>query len=715
MDTFFYTLAHEFDTPFQNSVLVFAVILFIILLSPLLLRKIRIPGIIGLIISGVVVGPHGLNLIERNSAVELFSTIGLLYILFIAGLELDMNSFRQNRYKSMLYGALTFLLPMLIGYPVCRYLLGYGVGASLITTSLFATHTLVAYPIVSRLGIARNQSVEVTVGGTIITDTAVLILLAVIVGYNTGGSATLLWPRLIISFLLFLGVVFYVIPRVSAWFFKKLEAEKTSHYVFVLAVLFFCAFLAEMAGLESIIGAFAAGLALNRLIPVTSPLMNRIEFAGNSLFIPFFLISVGMLVDLRVIFSGVDVLYIAGVLIVVAIGTKWLAAWITATALRYSKAQRRLMFGLSTARAAATLAIILVGIENNIVDTREQNATILLILVTSLVSSLVTEEAARKVALAMESGGGEMLPAARGQKIMVSLANPDTMERLLDLAFSVRLPASDHAVTGLAIVLDNEEAERKLIEARAMLEKARRHSASADYKLDLLTTIDQNVAGGIRRIATEQFATDLIIGYSGRTSLTDLLFGKTMQAIIDHTRQGVMVSGLRSPLHVHSRLLLFCPPFVEKDPGFASCLANVVQLTSVQGLSLHIYSSALTETAVRARFSQSRTPVSPAYNSFPSWDSFARYENDLLPSDLLVAVIPRNGTIAFDTRQNNVLQRISDRAPAMSFILVYPGSSVEWQGALTGDFNAGDLRNNVTRIAQGARELLGALDPRKLD
>lgn len=713
MEIFFNKLAHEFQAPFQNSVLVFAVILFIILLSPLLLRKIRIPGIIGLIISGVVIGPHGLNLVEHNSAVELFSTIGLLYILFIAGLELDMNSFRQTRYRSMLFGALTFLLPMLIGYPVCRFLLGYSIGASLITTSLFATHTLVAYPVVSRLGIARNQSVEVTVGGTIITDTAVLILLAVIVGYHTEGSAALLWPRLIISFTLFLVIVFYVIPRISAWFFKKLEAEKNSHYIFVLSILFFCAFLAEMAGLEPIIGAFAAGLALNRLIPNTSPLMNRIEFAGNSLFIPFFLISVGMLVDLRVIFKGIDVLYIAGILIAVAIGTKWLAAWITATALRYSQAQRRLMFGLTTARAAATLAIILVGIENNIVDAREQNATILLILVTSLVSSLITEEAARKVALAATAADVDAALNNRGQKILVSLANPETMERLLDLAVSIREPRTPVPITGLAVVLDNEEAERKLIESEKMLEKAVQHGASADYKLELRTTIDQNVAGGIKRIATEIFATDLIIGFSGRSRLTDLLFGKTMQFIVDQTQQTVFVSGLNSPLNVHKRLLLFCPPFVEKDQGFASCFQSILQLASVQGMNLLLYSSAITENAVRGWLRKTKKSVVPAYNSFPSWDSFAQSEKEIVAGDLVVMVVPRTGTIAHDVAQNHVLHRIEAIAGQTSFILVYPGRNLIWQGALTGDFSAGYLRKNVGRFTSTAKELLSAFDYKK--
>src|SRR5690606_32089519 len=295
MVEFWHQLLREFQTPFQDSVLVFSVILFIILLAPVLLKRLRIPGIIGLIISGIIIGPHGLFLIEKNAAVDLFSTIGLLYIMFISGLELDLGEFKKYRHKSLGFGLLTFLFPIALGFPVCYYLLGYGFNTSLLTASMFATHTLIAYPIVSRLGIAKNEAVAVAVGGTILTDTAVLIILAVIAGVEAEGGVNGLWARLAISILIFILVVAFVIPRIAAWFFKRLEDEKNSHFIFVLSVVFFCAFLAELSGLEPIIGAFAAGLMLNPLIPHTSGLMNRLEFVGNSLFIPFFLISVGML------------------------------------------------------------------------------------------------------------------------------------------------------------------------------------------------------------------------------------------------------------------------------------------------------------------------------------------------------------------------------------------------------------------------------------
>jgi len=373
-------------------VLVFSLILFIILIFPLLLKKINIPGIIGLILAGVFIGPHGLNILEKNSAVDLFSTIGLLYIMFIAGLELDLNEFNKNKHKSILFGFFTFALPLTIGFPICYYFLEYDFFASLLTASMFSTHTLVAYPIVSRMGVSKNEAVAITVGGTILTDTAVLLLLAVIIGSYQGGLNQEFWIRLIISLTVFFVFMFTIAPRIAKWFFSKLESEKHSHYIFVLAVVFFAAFLAQVAGVEPIIGAFVAGLTLNRLIPASSALMNRIDFIGNAIFIPFFLISVGMIVNLEVINNGPTALIVAGTLTIVALTGKWIAAWITQIVFKFSGNQRRLIFGLSSSHAAATLAVILVGYKNGILDENILNGTILLILITCVVASIVSEK-----------------------------------------------------------------------------------------------------------------------------------------------------------------------------------------------------------------------------------------------------------------------------------------------------------------------------------
>jgi Kef-type K+ transport system membrane component KefB len=375
-------LMHEFERPLQNPVLIFSLLLLIILLAPILVKRIKIPGIIGLILAGVAVGPHGFNLLAKTDAIKLFSTIGLLYIMFIAGLELDLNEFKKTRHKSIMFGFFTFIIPILIGFPICYNLLGYNFNASFLTASMFATHTLVAYPIVSRLGVAKDEAVAVAVGGTLLTDTAVLLILAVVKGNaSPEGLSFDFWMRLLIGLTLFTLIMFLLVPRITRWFFRKLESEKHSHYIFVLSVVFFSAFLAEIAGVEPIIGAFAAGLVLNPLIPHSSALMNRIEYVGNALFIPFFLINVGMLVDMSILFKGYTALTVAGALTAGAIFSKWLAAFVTQLLFKYSPTQRNLITGLSSAHAAATIAIILIGYNLKILDENILNGTIILILI----------------------------------------------------------------------------------------------------------------------------------------------------------------------------------------------------------------------------------------------------------------------------------------------------------------------------------------------
>src|SRR5574344_439649 len=377
---------HLWQLPLSNPILILSILFLIILLVPIILGKFKIPGIIGLIIAGIIIGPYGLHLLENDSSIEFFSTIGLLYILFLAGLDLDINQFKVVRNRSLVFGALTFSIPFLIGFPVCYYILQIDFLASLLTSSMFATHTLVAYPIVSKFGISKNQAVAITVGGTILTDTLVLILMAVLLDSKTGSLNFAFFVKVAVSLAVFSTIMFWIIPHITRWFFRKLESEKASHFIFVLSVLFFAAFLAEISGLDSIIGAFVAGLVLNRLIPHSSTLMNRIEFFGNAFFVPFFLISVGMLLDVSLLLDGYRPIFIAVILSLAAFFGKWLAAFFTQKLYRFSKYQRQLIFGLSSSHAAATLAIILSGYKAGILDENILNGTIILILITCMVA-----------------------------------------------------------------------------------------------------------------------------------------------------------------------------------------------------------------------------------------------------------------------------------------------------------------------------------------
>ncbi|HNA92785.1 MAG TPA: cation:proton antiporter, partial [Chitinophagaceae bacterium] len=540
---FFQQFIHEFQLPLKNPVLIFSLILFIILLSPILLKRLNIPGIIGLIISGVIIGPHGLNILAKNSAVDLFSTIGLLYIMFIAGLELDMNEFKANRNKSIVFGFFTFIIPLAIGFPVCYYLLQYNFDASFLTASMFATHTLVAYPIVSKLGISKNQAVAITVGGTILTDTAVLIILAVIMGKSQGTLNQEFWVQLGVSLTIFSIIMFLIIPRIAKWFFRKLESEKHSHYIFVLSVVFFAAFLAEVAGVEAIIGAFVAGLALNKLIPHSSALMNRIEFIGNALFIPFFLISVGMLVDISVLFSGPMAWIIAITLSVVAILGKWMAAKMTQLVFRYSKAQGKLIFGLSGAHAAATLAVILVGYEAKILDENILNGTIILILITCIVASLATEKAAKKIILETEEDPAALLQAdhIKNEHILIPIANIENLEKLLELSIFIKDKKSVNPISVLSVVSNNEEAELKIVNARNKLESFVKTASAAETKINIITTIDHNAISGISRISREIMADLIIREWPAKTGFLDKLVGETVDSVLTSTEKNTFI------------------------------------------------------------------------------------------------------------------------------------------------------------------------------
>ena len=352
--------AMDFTLPLADPVLKFLIILLIILGAPLLLNKIRIPPLLGLIIAGAVIGPHGFNLVLRDSSIILSGTAGLLYIMFLAGLEIDMGDFKRNSLRSLTFGLYTFCVPMALGIVAGYYLLGFSWLTSVLLASMFASHTLIAYPIISKLGISKNNAVCITVGGTMITDTLALLVLTIVVALSTGNADDMFWVRLGLSITAFTLFVLLGFPLIGRWFFKRVH-DNISQYIFVLAMVFLGAFLAQLAGLEAIIGSFLAGLALNRLIPATSPLMNRVEFVGNAIFIPFFLLSVGMLIDYRAFFTSFETIKVGAVMIVVATAAKFIAAWLTQKTFRMSVDQRRVIFGLSNAQAAATLAAVLVG------------------------------------------------------------------------------------------------------------------------------------------------------------------------------------------------------------------------------------------------------------------------------------------------------------------------------------------------------------------
>lgn len=705
MQQIFHNLIKEFQLPLSSPVLIFSLILLIILFAPIALKRFNLPGIIGLIVSGVIIGPKGLDIIANDSAIHLFSTIGILYIMFIAGLELDLQQFKKHRNKSLIFGAFTFFLPLIIGYPVCRYILGYDFNASFLTASMFATHTLVSYPIVSKLGVSKNISVALTVGGTILTDTAVLIILAVILGKSRGGLSEEFFITLGISILLFSAFMFLVIPRIAKWFFQKMESEKHAHYIFVLAVVFFAAFLSQVIGLEPIIGAFVAGLALNKLIPESSALMNRIEFIGNSLFIPFFLIAVGMQVNIKVITAGPMALVVAGTLSLVAIVGKWLAAWSTQHIFKLSKDQRGIIFGLSGSHAAATLAVILVGYEAKILDENILNGTIILILITCIVSSLVTERSAKAILIQNETRDlvSEEKETSNRENIIVTASKAIKFEKLLELALLIKNKKSDEPVTILSVVPNNEAAEENILKSRNKLHEFITMASATEVKANIITTLDHNAASGIARVAKESMADLVITSWPNRARMLDLFIGEKMEGIIRSVDKNLFICRLSAPLVTNKRIVLASPPLAELEKGFDLWVRKVIRLAEELSVPIFHYGHTHTHSAFKQKIHKMGVNISYFHHNFEDWDNFVSFTRFVKPEDLFIVVSARNGSVSYMGVQDHLHYKLDKYFEQISKIIIFP----KQEGVLTGDDNYEEINLSPLNRSLDAFELVG--------
>jgi len=658
--------------PVTDPVLVFAIILLIILLSPVILRKIRVPGIIGLIVSGIIIGPAGFNIIEKNQAIDLFATIGMLFLMFIAGLDLDQQQFRRTRHKSLLFGFLTYTIPFTTGLPVCYYLLDFNMITSLMVSNMFATHTMVSYPVVSRLGLTRNEAVAVATGGTIITDTLVLFVLAVITGTLSESNGPGLYVRLLLLFIAFLLFLVYVILPVSRWAFRRLEDDNYSQFVYAAFVVFVCAILAMAAGLEPIIGAFAAGFLLNRLIPADSILRNRIDFTGNALFIPFFLVSVGMIVDLRIVLSSPMTIIIAVVLTAVALAGKFLAAELTSRILGFTGDQRRLLFGLTSSHAAAILAVIMVGFRIGIIDETIINGTIFLILITCLVSSVVTESAGRKIALGKaELNGKPDIPEQ--DTVMVSLSNPANVERLVNLAFALKKKDTGNPVYALSVIDDGESSEEKLISAKAVLERVAAVATAAGRNLEPVITYDNNPSAGIKRAAREREATDIIIGVPGKPTLADLLFGRAIELLITNSVQNVYLFNPAIPNNLFRKIHIFIPPNIEKEKNFKHILDRVISLAGKTSAPVEFHCFPGSSFAPAEHLRKNRHQGNYKSNHYTDEKDLPDITQLLGRDDLPVIITPQRGSLSYSTAYDSWRKRLIKKTGEQGYIIVYPG------------------------------------------
>ena len=665
--------------PLTDPVLKFLLILVIILAAPLLLNKLRIPHLLGLIIAGAIIGPNGFNLVLRDSSIILSGTAGLLYIMFLAGLEIDLGDFKKNKWKSLTFGMYTFLVPMALGTLVGLYVLNFSMLTSILLASMFASHTLIAYPIISKLGITKDKAVGITVGGTMITDTLALLVLTVIVEMAVGEVDDWFWYRLGAAIILFFAFVMIVFPIVGRWFFKRCE-DNVSQYIFVLVMVFLGAYLAELAGLESIIGAFLAGMALNRLIPSTSPLMNRVEFVGNAIFIPFFLIGVGMLIDYRAFFTNWDTIKVGAVMIVVATVAKFVAAWMTQKTFRMSVDQRRVIFGLSNAQAAATLAAVMVGYNVILGETPAGetirllnesvlNGTILMILVTCTMASFSAQKGAHNIAMndvsEEKEGTGE-----HQERILIPVSYEKNVTELVNLSTAIKSKKNKNGLFALNVINNQASDDKAFKQSKKVLNMAFTTASATDNVLQDLLRYDLNVANAIISVIKEQGITDLVLGLHQGKGVVSSFLGNMTEAILGQSNVTTLIYRPIQPIATVKRHLVVVPARAEKEVGFPMWVNKVWNIIHNSGAKAVFYASE--DTTMYLKEIYKKRPIEAEFSSFDDWDDFLIMSREIKSDDTLWVVMSRRERLSYHANMSRIPNYLNKYFQSNSFVLVYP-------------------------------------------
>lgn len=668
----------DFTLPLADPVLKFLLILLIILAAPLLLNKLRIPHLLGLIIAGAIIGPHGFNLVLRDSSIILSGTAGLLYIMFLAGLEIDMADFKRNSTKSLVFGMYTFLIPMILGTVVGIWVLRFNVLTSVLLASMFASHTLIAYPIISKLGISKNKAVSITVGGTMITDTLALLVLTIIVGMASGQVNDMFWIRLGVSILIFALIVLFGFPFIGRWFFKHVH-DNISQYIFVLVMVFLGSFLAQVAGMEAIIGAFLSGLALNRLIPQSSPLMNRVEFVGNAIFIPFFLLGVGMLIDYRTFFTSFETIKVGLIMIIVATAAKYIAAWMTQKTFHLSTDQRSVIFGLSNAQAAATLAAVMVGY-NVITGTDANgepirllnesvlNGTILMILVTCTIASFAAQKGAHNIAAQDISDKEEN--KKESEHILIPVSNEETVEELVNLSLAIKSPQNKNGLFALKVIDNHHSDEKALKQSRRVLQTAVNTAAATDTRMKDLLRYDLSVSNAIASVVKEREITDLVVGLHKEKDIPAAFLGHIVESVLAESSVSTFIYKPAQPISTVRRHLIIIPELAEKEIGFNQIIFRLRNVTQNTGAATVFYGSEATLNALKKLLAKKSGEAS--YIEFNDWDDFLIVFRDIKPDDTMWIILSRKEGLSYAPAMARIPKYLNKYFQANSFVLAYP-------------------------------------------
>ncbi len=659
--------------PVSDPTWIFFIVLGIILFAPMILERLRVPSIVGMIAAGVLIGPHGFHVLDRDSSFELFGKVGLYYIMFLAAIEMNMQDVRKIKGRAITLGLLSFAIPIFLGFWANHLMLGFGAAASVLMAAMYASHTLIAYPIVMRYGLSRRMSVSIAVGGTIVADTLTLLVLAVVGGTFKGEATDFFWVWLVLKVLLLSAIIILIFPPLARWFFRRYD-EAVVQYIFVLALVFLGAGLMEFVGMEGILGAFLVGLVLNRTIPPTSPLMNHLEFVGNALFIPYFLIGVGMLLDVRAFVDDASVFVIAAVMITVGMSGKWLAAYATQRIYRMRPAERTLMFGLTNSRAAATLAVVLVGYRiilpdgTRLLDEEVLNGAMMLILVTCVVSSFITENVARHIA---ESGQPDQRPPeAATDRLLIAISNPATVGPLVDLSLMLRTPGTATPLTALNVVLEDDPTARD--EGLKQLERAARMAAAANVRLATRSRWSVNVISGISHTMKEFEASDLIVGLHQKQRLGDAFFGKLGTDLVAAVEAQIFIYRAVVPAGTLRRIHLVVPRKAEFEPCFGLWAKRIGLLATQVSCRVELYSGHGTMKAVRQCWEDAKLNVESETHVYNDWHDFLTVAHAAKPDHLVVFIVARRGTLSYHNYIDHLPEQFERYFSARSLLIIFP-------------------------------------------
>ena len=662
--------------PITSPTIIFFVVLGIILIAPIIMGKLRIPHIIGMVLAGVLIGQYGFNILERDDSFELFGRVGLYYIMFLAGIEIDMNGLKRGVLNMGAYGLFTFFAPFILVFLSCHYLLGYSIMASVLLGSILGSNTMIAYPIVCKYGLQRYGGVTLGAAGSMISLTFALVVLAAIVGTYNGGTGIGFWLLFVLKFALFIALAIVFIPRLTRYFLRR-YSDAVMQYIFVMAIMFLCASITEILGMEGVFGAFISGLILNRYIPHVSPLMNRIEFIGNALFIPYFLIGVGMLINMRILFTGWHTAFITFCLVFFGTLGKGIAAYITTWLIKKPKVFGDMLFGLTSAHAAGSIALVMVGMKlqvaNGIYLMNDDmlNGVVMMILFTCIIGSLITEQASRQIVL-KDIPTAETSQNGDDEKILLPVKYPETAETLLSLALLIRNQKLNRGLVGLNVVFDDDKRLKGQQRGKALLDRLERMASAADVRMQTQVRIATNIANGIKHAFKEFNASEIIMGMHIHKEISKKFWGEFIQSLFNGLNRQIIIIRCPHPLNTIRRIQVAVPSRAEFEPGFHRWLERITRLAENLECRIEFHAKQETLSLIR-QFTDSKHPKTRcAYTVMQHWNELPKLATTIKEDHLFVVITARKGTVSYKLALERLPDELTNHFSGKNLMIIYP-------------------------------------------